>query len=371
MFCTACGTKNQLNSNFCKQCGQALEKTAPAKISEADFDHALPVEEQVDALLERAYRLRKTGDLGGAVALCNEVLELRPTSTSAHSLLGQLYEAQGDKPRAIAALERVLEINPGSIADRVKLDELRGDAAPRNEATPNRPRIVLAERASGSRDTRSFTLVAGACALMLIGGAAALFIRNSSDRHADATQNSVRPGQFVAAAPASSQSPILSPAVSLPASEQTATSSQAVAASKTAGKTTAPLTSAATGKKPKTPVQNGTAPVVVRPVVIERPVYVGNENRPSAPRFVEQTSRPMPPMKVTFRAASDTSSSGDDNGGRVLLPGDGNPVTDDGNGHYRIKVSSEGDKTASASSVGKNRVQKKRPTPEPARCESR
>ena len=44
MFCTACGTKNQSNSNFCKQCGQALEKAAPAKISEADFDHALPID---------------------------------------------------------------------------------------------------------------------------------------------------------------------------------------------------------------------------------------------------------------------------------------------------------------------------------------
>src|SRR3954468_21875645 len=87
MFCTDCGAKNVAESNFCRQCGHKLEKTSP-KISEEAFDRALPEEEQVSALLERAYRLRKAGDLAAAAALCEDALLLKPDSTSAHSLRG-------------------------------------------------------------------------------------------------------------------------------------------------------------------------------------------------------------------------------------------------------------------------------------------
>lgn len=124
MFCTSCGVKNAADSNFCKQCGGKLVRPLP-KISEDAFDRALPDEEQTAALLERAYRLRRAGDLDAAIALCEESLRLREDSTSAHSLLGQLHEEKGDAAGAIHEYERVLALNPGSIADRVKLDELR------------------------------------------------------------------------------------------------------------------------------------------------------------------------------------------------------------------------------------------------------
>src|SRR5262245_48764648 len=126
MFCTACGIKNADDSNFCRQCGHALERPAAHSVSEEAFERALPEEEQVGALLERAYRLRKAGNVPGAIALCEEALRLRPDSTSAHSLLGQLYELEGERDLAVREYERVLQLNPGSIADRVKLDALRG-----------------------------------------------------------------------------------------------------------------------------------------------------------------------------------------------------------------------------------------------------
>ena len=96
MFCTACGEKNAANNRFCRQCGHKLEPAAATRISEDAFDRALPDDEQATALLERAYHLRKTGDLAGAIALCHEVLELKPASTTAHGLLGQLYEQNGE-----------------------------------------------------------------------------------------------------------------------------------------------------------------------------------------------------------------------------------------------------------------------------------
>src|ERR1051326_3812975 len=107
MFCSSCGAKNVAESNFCHQCGLRLERPAGAKVSEEAFDRAMPEDEQVTALLELAYRRRKEGDVPGAIGLCNEVLTIRPESTTAHGLLGQLYEQNGDRGKAIQQYEQV------------------------------------------------------------------------------------------------------------------------------------------------------------------------------------------------------------------------------------------------------------------------
>lgn len=125
MFCTACGTKNALDANFCKQCGQKIDRTAPPSISEEDFAMPASAEDRVSDLLVRAFQKYEAGDLDGAISACSEALALRPDSTSAHSLLGMLYERQGEREKAIAEYEKVLQLNPGSIADREKLDILR------------------------------------------------------------------------------------------------------------------------------------------------------------------------------------------------------------------------------------------------------
>jgi Tfp pilus assembly protein PilF len=125
MFCTGCGTKNTSDANFCKQCGHKLTKSGALKISEEDF--ALPEsrEEKVRSLLLLAFEKYEAGDLDAAIQTCTQALEIRPDSTDVHSLMSTLYEKKGDKDKAIAERERVLELNPGSIADREKLDELR------------------------------------------------------------------------------------------------------------------------------------------------------------------------------------------------------------------------------------------------------
>ncbi|HLK55138.1 MAG TPA: tetratricopeptide repeat protein, partial [Chthonomonadaceae bacterium] len=171
MFCTSCGTKNIEESNYCKQCGHRLDRATPAPITEEAFDRALPEEEQVAALLERAYRARKGGDTTEAIRLCEEALHLRHESTSAHSLLGQLYEQTGDRERAIREYERVLRLNPGSIADRVKLDELRGESlALQSKKSP--PHIVLVDRdqVSDRGNSRAWMGLAAGVILMMFAG---------------------------------------------------------------------------------------------------------------------------------------------------------------------------------------------------------
>lgn len=125
MFCTQCGTRNGSAAKFCKQCGHKLERTGPLRISEEEFKLPESRDERVRALMLLAYQKYEASDLDGAVALCVEAVEVRPESTDAHSLLSTLYEKKGDRQNAIAERERVLELNPGSIADREKLDELK------------------------------------------------------------------------------------------------------------------------------------------------------------------------------------------------------------------------------------------------------
>jgi Tfp pilus assembly protein PilF len=188
MFCSSCGNKNAADSNFCRQCGRKLDRASSPKISEEAFDRALPEAEQVTALLERAYRLRKANDLPGAIALCNEVLDIRPDSTTAHGLLGQLYEQNGERDRAVEQYERVLQLNPGSIADRVKLDDLR-NGSPRPQQTRNiMPKVVIVDpNGAPLRGVIAWGAVALAALLILSGAALAIvFNRHNPEKQADA-----------------------------------------------------------------------------------------------------------------------------------------------------------------------------------------
>ena len=68
-----------------------------------------------------AFERNEAGDVDGAILDCREALEFAPDSTSAHSLMGMLYEKKGERDKAITEFEKVLELNPGSIAVREKL----------------------------------------------------------------------------------------------------------------------------------------------------------------------------------------------------------------------------------------------------------
>lgn len=143
MFCTQCGTRNPDDARFCKECGKNVD-TAPPKLDESEFAMLQKPEDRLDDLLVQAFRRSELGDLEGAVQSCEEALSIRSDSTSAHSLLGMLYEKRGERDRAIQEFETVLALNPGSIADREKLEQLR------DQTTSITPRhIVTAPRPSG------------------------------------------------------------------------------------------------------------------------------------------------------------------------------------------------------------------------------
>ena len=177
MYCSSCGAKNVAESNFCRQCGLKLEKLPAPKISEEAFDRAMPEDEQVSALLELAYRRRKENDIAGAIGLCQEVLIIRPDSTTAHGLLGQLYEQTGDREKAVEQYERVLKLNPGSIADRVKLDDLRdGRKAP--AVIRNAMPTGVSVDPNGAAIRGAMIWGVGICVLIILSGAVLAIVFN-------------------------------------------------------------------------------------------------------------------------------------------------------------------------------------------------
>ena len=159
MFCNECGTRNNQESKYCKHCGNPLGVD--------------PGPEPVDVLLEHSYQARLKGDTEKALAMCKLVLIKTPNHTSALALLGQLYETLGNKEEAIAAYEQVVRLNPGSIADRIKLDQLKGTVA---HVAPHIPAIEK-NHPPQQKNNAVFTLIlVNVLVLALIGTGLALIV---------------------------------------------------------------------------------------------------------------------------------------------------------------------------------------------------
>lgn len=83
------------------------------------------VNPQLQRLLEMAFWHNQAGNVPSAILACEAALMIDGDSTTALSLLGCLYEKQGELQKAIYAFERVVELNPDSEADQEKLDQIR------------------------------------------------------------------------------------------------------------------------------------------------------------------------------------------------------------------------------------------------------
>jgi tetratricopeptide (TPR) repeat protein len=210
MYCTACGTKNTIDANYCKQCGRRIERTASLRISEEAFAEAGSPDEQVRAYLVRAYIRYESGDLAGAVESCMKAIGVQPDSTDAHSLLSTLYEKQGEREKAIAEREIVLQLNPGSIADREKLEQLRDTAliiTPRKITTSRAVHgSVLESRAGAAIAAVAVTL------FVMVAGLAAVLVARSKPAAVQAQSQRSNfaslPLQQPAQAPTNQQAPV-------------------------------------------------------------------------------------------------------------------------------------------------------------------
>lgn len=128
--CPKCGTESADQARFCRECGARL---APGEAVGSRAPVQATPEERARRLLEEAFRLSEEGRVLAAIQTCREALSINPASTSAHSLLGTLYERQGDRDAAIREYEQVVAASPGSTAERRRLNELIGVPAGRQE----------------------------------------------------------------------------------------------------------------------------------------------------------------------------------------------------------------------------------------------
>ena len=136
MKCPRCGKTNGKTNKYCRECGIRL----PKLVEDQPKDHS-PVRDEVgvgEELFE-VWELVEAGDLDGALAKGEAMVESNPDSASAHSLVALICErkAEGELEQgyddqwqkfiklAVAQYEKIIDLNPGSTADREKLASLR------------------------------------------------------------------------------------------------------------------------------------------------------------------------------------------------------------------------------------------------------
>lgn len=119
--CPKCGKDSPDQARFCRSCGAAL-----AGAGGGDAGPGSTPEQRAQRLLEEAFRLSEEGRVLAAIQACQQAIAINPNSVSAHSLLGTLYERQGERENAIREYEQVLTLSPESTVERRRLNELMG-----------------------------------------------------------------------------------------------------------------------------------------------------------------------------------------------------------------------------------------------------
>ncbi len=135
MFCPDCGFEAVEGSRFCKRCGHRLTQSGNALqeelLSAIDAPNpegasaAVGVEHRIEELLQDAMRSQSEGAYQEALVICEAILEVDKSNTSAHSMMAIIYEKLEKTALAVEHLKVVTQLNPGSVADRIRLEELQ------------------------------------------------------------------------------------------------------------------------------------------------------------------------------------------------------------------------------------------------------
>src|SRR5262245_23706430 len=98
MICPGCNTLNLRDHKFCRECGHKLDRLPSQDLTQqmAASVAAASDDVQVQRLLEESFLAFDAGRLSDAALACHGALAIRPESTAAHSMLGLIYEQQGD-----------------------------------------------------------------------------------------------------------------------------------------------------------------------------------------------------------------------------------------------------------------------------------
>lgn len=138
--CKQCTSPNSVDSLFCKKCGATI---ATEVRSEA--------QQKLQELVSEGYRIFNEGRTDEARLIAETVLAEEPMSTSALSLKGMCHERVGELALALEAYEKVVELNPDSALDKIKVTHLRQAIAGKIlvEPPPRKGRALVGAIAAG------------------------------------------------------------------------------------------------------------------------------------------------------------------------------------------------------------------------------
>ena len=145
MHCHDCTTVNTVDSKYCKECGAKINdgyRTMMLSVQDLPTGQDEETVDRLTRLLDMAFWHNEAGNIAAAITASEAALAINPNSTTAHSLLGSLYEKKGDDAQAIHHFEAVLALNPDSAADASKLDQLRRGVHVKAVATPIAHQLV-------------------------------------------------------------------------------------------------------------------------------------------------------------------------------------------------------------------------------------
>lgn len=128
MYCHDCNTANTVDSKYCKECGAKINdgyRTMMLSVQDLPPGQSEEAVDRMTRLLDMAFWHNEAGNIAAAITASEAALAINPNSTTAHSLLGSLYEKKGEDAQAIHHFEAVLALNPDSAADAAKLDQIR------------------------------------------------------------------------------------------------------------------------------------------------------------------------------------------------------------------------------------------------------
>lgn len=153
--CKQCSTLNSLDSTFCKRCGAAL---AIEDIAEAS--------EKLTAMIADGNKLFADGRTEEAMMVAETAVANNPSSPAAISLKGMVHERKGQIAEALECFERVVELNPDSMLDKIKVNDLRN--------------MLVMTKVEAPRPDRRAPLIAAIAASVLVVAGGAIIAKAAS-----------------------------------------------------------------------------------------------------------------------------------------------------------------------------------------------
>lgn len=187
--CTHCGRESPEGARFCVSCGRTVGVDSARSVERKNTPSSADLA-RADRFLTEAFGLSDEGRLTDAVRVARQVVEINPDSTTAHSLLGTLYERLGSRDAAIREYQTVLSLSPGSTADRQRLNELLGQ--PATAAAPA-PTVVIPKPTAATTRRPEVLYVGGGGALLVVVILAMVLLIGRSGKKDEPAQSAVTP----------------------------------------------------------------------------------------------------------------------------------------------------------------------------------